>query len=147
MEKIHNLEVYAKSRNELNEGNQSYFAVIWQAIQFSGECGQLGKVRVRRDAVIFLFLIFIHWKKAVLMNVFCHRGLNTGFLSTAYTQNLYLSHSFWKLTQTAEAPNLQNQTLILSLWLSFNFINTFCKTQHNYLYTHVNVNVKTLKFM
>ncbi len=30
MEKIHNLEVYAKSRNELNEGNQSYFAVTWQ---------------------------------------------------------------------------------------------------------------------
>ncbi len=39
--------------------------------------------------------------------------------SAAYTLNLYLSHSFWKLSlkQQKHTPNLQNQTLILELWL------------------------------
>ncbi len=51
------------------------------------------------------------------------------FSSTAYTQNLYLSHNFWNLTLKHQnhTPNLQNNTLTLSI---FYFLQN---TTHNYL--------------
>ncbi len=62
------------------------------------------------------------------------------FFSTAYTQNYYLSHNFWKLTlkQQKHTPNLQIHTLIISLWLSFQFHKHFLQntTRNSLCNTH-----------
>ncbi len=54
----------------------------------------------------------------------CHCIMNVNIFCTAYTQNLSLSHSFWKLSleQQKHTPNLQNHTLLLSIWLVLRFI-------------------------
>ncbi len=60
------------------------------------------------------------------------------FFSTAYTENLHLSHSFWKLSlkQQKHTPNLQNQTLILDL----KFHKTLFAKHNTILYeTHKNL--------
>ncbi len=50
-------------------------------------------------------------------------NLQLQFFSTAYTQNLYLSHNFWKLTLKQQKHTLYTNSLTLTLC-------TFFKTQH-----------------
>ncbi len=65
-------------------------------------------------------------------------GWHFTVFSAAYTQNLYLSHNFWKLT--LKQQNLQNHTIILSLWLSFQFHKTLFVKHNTILYvTHKNL--------
>ncbi len=73
------------------------------------------------------------------------------FFSTAYTQNLYLSHNFWKLTlkQQNHTLNLQNHTIIIWLWLSFQFHKTLFakhKTQFYVTQNLTGINIMTKVF-
>ncbi len=71
----------------------------------------------------------------------------TGFFSTAYTQNLYLSHNFWNLTLKHQnhTPNLQNRRLIPTWSHGINLPGALFIERHNIKY--VPISLQCLKEM